>query len=175
LGHYGSHLLRKSVWQIFFNSLQVCQPNLKQEDFSNNMLLAWAIHSCPGGPVVQTLVGRPDRNTPNPEGLIPNPRSPAPVIIANMSDKGINSDELVALLGAHSTARQFVFDPARAGTPLDPDPQIWDVRFYGGVLDNTNPFILPSDRVISQFPATTGLWHEFAGNQQEWARAFAPA
>jgi manganese peroxidase len=97
----------------------------------NEQFPAHAVVTCPLGPTVKTFVGRPDRTTANPEGLLPNPHTDADTLIANMNAKGFSDADIAAILGAHSTAKQFEFDPAEAGAPLDDTPGIWDVvSFY---------------------------------------------
>ena len=89
--------------------------------------LAHAVVTCPLGPTCQIFVGRKDRSTPNPEGLIPDPHASGDSLVQNFADKGINAGELAALLGAHSTSKQFEFDPAKSGAALDTTPGVWDV------------------------------------------------
>jgi hypothetical protein len=91
------------------------------------ILLAHAVVTCPLGPTVKTFVGRVDRSTANPEGLLPNPRDNADNLVRLFQEKGISPGELAALLGAHSTSRQFEFDPPRTGAAFDSTPGIWDV------------------------------------------------
>lgn len=94
---------------------------------ADTIVLAHAVVTCPLGPTVKTFVGRIDRSTGNPEGLIPNPRAPGDELVQLFEEKGISPGELAALLGAHSTSRQFEFDPAKAGVALDTTPGVWDV------------------------------------------------
>jgi manganese peroxidase len=44
-----------------------------------------------------------------------------------MNAKGFSDADIAAILGAHSTAKQFEFDPSQAGAPLDDTPGVWDV------------------------------------------------
>jgi hypothetical protein len=94
------------------------------------MIVAHATVTCPLGPTVKTFVGRKDRTTANPEGLLPNPHTDADTLVQNMQDKGFSPAELAALLGAHTSAKQFEFDPSHAGAPLDDTPGVWDVVSY---------------------------------------------
>lgn len=87
---------------------------------------AHAVVTCPLGPTVKTFVGRKDRWDANPEGLLPDPHTSADTLLQNMADKGFSAAELAALLGAHSTSKQFEFDPSHAGAPLDDTPGVWD-------------------------------------------------
>jgi len=136
---------------------------------------AHAIKTCPMCPTVQTFVGRKDSRQANPEGLIPNPRSPGESLVQLFQEKGISPTELTALIGAHTASKQFVFDPAKAGTPLDSTVGVWDVKFYQQVLKKDAPFILPSDMQLSQTKQTGAAFKAFAGSQGEWSAAFSPA
>jgi len=127
------------------------------------------------GPTVQTFVGRKDSTQANPEGLIPNPRDSGENLVKLFQDKGISPSELTALIGAHTTAKQFVFDPTQAGTPLDSTVGVWDVKFYQQVLKKNAPFILPSDMQLSQTKQTRSAFSAFAGSQGDWSAAFSPA
>ena len=97
------------------------------KEMLTRMNVAHATVTCPLGPTVKTFVGRKDRSTANPEGLLPNPHIGADTLIQNMQDKGFSPAELAALLGAHTSAKQFEFDPSHAGAPLDDTPGVWDV------------------------------------------------
>jgi manganese peroxidase len=98
--------------------------------------------TCPLGPTVQTYVGRQDRSTPNPEGLLPDPHTSADTLIANMEAKGFSAADIGAILGAHSSAKQFEFDPSQAGAPLDDTPGIWDVVCTSKSAPDECPLIL---------------------------------
>lgn len=86
-----------------------------------------AVVVCPLGPRQLTFVGRPDAN------------SPAEVLLELFTNKTIYDADLVALIGAHTTANQFFFDPSQAGKPLDSTPGVWDVLFYNEVLSGAPP------------------------------------
>lgn len=136
---------------------------------------AHAVKSCPLGPTVQVFVGRKDSKKANPEGLIPNPRSPGNALVKLFEDKGISATELAALIGAHTASKQRVFDPQQAGTPLDSTVGIWDIKYYQQVLQRTAPFILPSDAALAKNAATGPAFKAFAASQGEWSAAFSPA
>lgn len=95
--------------------------------------------TCPLGPRILTFVGRPDQSTSDPEGLLPNVDSPADVLIQLFEDKTFSSTDLIALIGAHTAAKQFFVDTALAGEPLDSTPGVWDVEFYSETLAATPP------------------------------------
>jgi len=94
---------------------------------------------CPLGPRVLTLVGRKNSLFSNPNGLIPDTRASADDLIQLFSDKTINFKDLIALIGAHTTAKQRFVDPSKAGQSLDSTPGVWDVKFYSEVLVPTPP------------------------------------
>lgn len=127
------------------------------------------------GPTVQVFVGRKDSAQANPEGLIPNPQSSGEDLVKLFQEKGISPTELTALIGAHTASKQFVFDPSKAGTPLDSTVGVWDVKFYQQVLQKTAPFILPSDIQLAQTASTGAAFRAFAGSQGKWGAAFSPA
>ncbi|KJZ75502.1 hypothetical protein HIM_05198 [Hirsutella minnesotensis 3608] len=137
--------------------------------------------TCPLGPRVRSFVGRKDNSNPAPDGLMPVPSDSADRLISLFGDKTIAPDELVALVGAHTTAQQRFVDPSRAGDPMDSTPGVWDVRFYGQVLNPFSPrrvFKFQSDINLSQDPRTSGTWRGFSGlitGQIPWNLAYARA
>lgn len=137
--------------------------------------MAAAIKICSLGPIVQTFVGRQDRSTPNPEGLLPSATQSGDSILALFEAKGLNAAELAALVGAHSAAKQFVTDSAEAGASLDTTPGIWDVAYYGQTVDGTASFTLQSDKNLASQAQVGPVFHSFINNQIGWAVAFAPA
>jgi len=94
---------------------------------------------CPLGPRVLTFVGRPNRFLSDPTGLIPDTHAPAQSLIDLFAAKTINFKDLIALIGAHTTAKQFFVDPSKAGQPLDSTPGVWDVKFYSETLAASPP------------------------------------
>jgi manganese peroxidase len=83
---------------------------------------------CPLGPRVLTFVGRKNSFTSNPKGLLPDTNSPADQLIDLFAAKTINFKDLIALVGAHTTAKQQFVDPSKAGQSLDSTPGVWDVK-----------------------------------------------
>jgi hypothetical protein len=51
--------------------------------------------------------------------------SDADTLINLFNDKTISPHDLAALLGAHSTSKQFHQKPADAGLPQDTTPGVW--------------------------------------------------
>lgn len=92
-------------------------------------LLAHAIKTCPGGPTVPVKVGRKDSSVAAPLGILPGANAKPNDLLRLFASKGFSTTDLVALIGAHSTAKQFVTDPSKAGTPMDSTPGEWDVKY----------------------------------------------
>ncbi|KAM5353830.1 hypothetical protein ACJ41O_000480 [Fusarium nematophilum] len=138
---------------------------------------------CPLGPRVKSYVGRRDSSDPAPGNLLPNVRSDAETLINLFKDKTIGPEDLVALIGAHTTSQQNHVDPSRAGDPQDSTPGVWDVLFYRETLGKVNTpdrvFKFPSDIALSQHPLTKEEFEEFAGNgngaQRHWNEDYARA
>lgn len=135
--------------------------------------------ACPGGPRIRAFAGRIDSARAAPTGKLPLPAMDAPQLIALFAQKTFSAADLVALVGAHTAGKQFFVDTARAGEPLDPDPQTWDASFYSDVQtgDNKTFFILHSDRALATYASTKGRWNAFAGatGQAQWNPAYAQA
>lgn len=62
---------------------------------------------------------------PSPDGLLPSVHSGADTLINLFNDKTIMPHELAALIGAHSTAKQFKQDLATSGMASDTTPGVW--------------------------------------------------
>ncbi|KAI0465850.1 peroxidase [Xylaria cf. heliscus] len=135
--------------------------------------------ACPGGPRIRAFVGRKDDPRAAPTGKLPLPYMDAPTLIDLFTQKTFTANDLVALVGAHTAAKQRFVDPSRANAPLDTDPQIWDASFYSETLtgDNKTFFILHSDKALATYSATQGRWNAFAGSsgQAQWNPAYAQA
>ena len=116
-----------------YSSFKIGAADLVQ--FMHNV----ATITCPLGPRVLTFVGRPDSSTANPTGLLPDVNSPADVLIQLFEDKTFSSVDLIALIGAHTAAKQFFVDASLAGAPLDSTPGVWDVEFFSETLAASPP------------------------------------
>lgn len=142
-----------------------------------------AVVTCPLGPRIRSFVGRKDSKTPAPDGLLPDAKASADSLISLFEDKTISGHELAALLGAHSTSKQFFFDKTRAGDPQDGTPGVWDVRFYNQTLESTGVpkkvFRIPSDVVLAQHPSMSDEWTKFRQpnnvGQKHWNEDYATA
>ncbi|KAI2633399.1 peroxidase [Xylaria nigripes] len=135
--------------------------------------------ACPGGPRIRAFVGRVDDSRAAPTNKLPSTFMDAATLINLFEKKTFTAADLVALVGAHTSANQFFVDTSRAGAAMDPDPQIWDASFYQDTLtgDNRTFFILPSDKALATYSGTKGQWNTFAGSsgQSQWSPAFAQA
>ena len=144
---------------------------------------AHAVVTCPLGPRIRSFVGRKDSKTAAPDGLLPDAKASADSLISLFQDKTISGHELAALLGAHSTSKQFFFDTTRAGAPQDGTPGVWDVRFYNQTLETTGVpkkvFRIPSDVVLAQHPSMANEWTKFRQpnnvGQHHWNEDYATA
>lgn len=141
-----------------------------------------AVHAavtCPLGPRVRAFVGREDSSKPAPDGLLPGVNQPASELIDLFLDKTIGPHDLVALVGAHSTSRQFLVNPHRAGAPQDSTPGVWDTLFYVQTLFDAPRavFRFASDIALSRHPRTRPEWKEFAHKnaQEHWNKDYAAA
>ena len=134
--------------------------------------------TCPLGPRVRTYVGRKDATRASLDGLLPDVRAPAADLVALFQDKTIGAHELTALVGAHSTSKQFFVDPTQAGAPQDSTPAVWDVAFYNETLQakpKKKVFRFQSDIALSQYPATADEWQRFVGDQKHWNKDYSVA
>ncbi|KAJ7664490.1 heme peroxidase [Mycena polygramma] len=134
--------------------------------------------ACPGGPQIKTYVGRALPKNIAPDNLLPNPNSPVKVLTDRFADMGFSIREMMALMGAHSTAKQRFVVPALAGETLDSTPDIWDVRFYSETQQATaapGTFRLNSDVNFSHNATTQQDYNRFVGKQNDWAREYADA
>ncbi|KAJ7172812.1 heme peroxidase [Mycena crocata] len=136
------------------------------------------VMACPGGPAITTYIGRkPPRNIA-PDGLLPSALSPVEVLLDRFADMGINMRELVALLGAHSTAKQRFQDPSGLTSAMDSTVNIWDVRWYTETAAATAPpgcFRLASDVAISSHPRTKKEFRGYIGEQEDWGVDYSAA
>jgi hypothetical protein len=78
-----------------------------------------AIVTCPGGPVITTLIGRTDAKKAGVEGRLPDVNAPADDLFKLFQNKGYDAVDLAAILGAHSTSKQFGVDASKAGEAQD--------------------------------------------------------
>lgn len=134
--------------------------------------------TCPGGPRVQTYVGRTDSSTLAPPGLLPDVRASADSLFQLFQDKGFDATDLAALLGAHSTSNQFHFDETvpNAGMPQDSTPGVWDVNYYAETMaPPKGVLVLPSDAKLAAHATVGKEFKGFVGKAGKWNGKFADA
>ena len=76
---------------------------------------ALSLTVCPGAPKVNFSIGRPAPLAPAPQFVIPLPTNTTDELIASFAAVGFSSDELVALLAAHTAAGANDFSPPLVG------------------------------------------------------------
>jgi manganese peroxidase len=139
-----------------------------------------AVVSCPGGPIVRTLIGRKDSSEASPPGLLPaggGPGSDHNTLLQLFIDKGFSAADLAALIGAHTTAKAKAVPQIPVGTPQDSTPGKWDVRYYAETY-NPPPGVksFPSDINLSNPNTTVGMeFKKFVDNQGRWNGHFSSA
>lgn len=136
---------------------------------------AHAIASCQNGPRITTYIGRKDSCTPAPIGQIPGPNLNAQTAQAVFAARGFSTQDLSALLGAHTAARQFATNIAQMGASLDSTPGVWDTLYYSQTLNGTAPFSIATDTSMSQDSLASQYYQEFAGNKTAWDASFSSA
>ena len=139
-----------------------------------------AVVTCPLGPRFRVFVGRIDSDQEAPTGLLPQVTAPVEDLIQMFEDKTISPLELIALVGAHSTSRQFFVDRARTGAPQDDTPGVWDTKFYNVTLGEAprGVFKFESDIKLSTHPGLANDWRSFidpVAGQRRWDRLYARA
>ncbi|KAF2189039.1 class II peroxidase [Zopfia rhizophila CBS 207.26] len=135
-----------------------------------------AIVSCPGGPQIKTFIGRKDSTTPAPDGLLPDVNASGDSLFKLFQDKGFDEVDLAALLGAHSTSKQFFVDQTKAGQAQDSTPGIWDVKYYKETLNApADVFVFPSDKNLASHAKVGKEFKGFVDNQGKWTGKFADA
>jgi hypothetical protein len=114
------------------------------------------------------MIGRKDSSNPAPdESLLPgNATLSADKIISLFADKGLSAADVAALVGAHTSAKQFFVDPSKAGEAQDRTPGVWDVDFYSDTTSKpAGVFVFQSDINLSQDPRSGPTFKSFVGQQ----------
>ncbi|KAJ7056412.1 heme peroxidase [Mycena amicta] len=127
--------------------------------------------SCPGGPRIDVYLGRTPPKNIAPEGLLPSPNDPVPTLLGRFADMGFAPTDLIALVGAHGTAKQRTVDPDLAGESMDSTVDLWDVNFYNDTNIATAPdgvFRLNSDVNFAHNDSTSAEFHGYIDNQPDW-------
>jgi manganese peroxidase len=104
--------------------------------FSIGNLFCTSCRACcvPEGPGSTPWVGRQDNSTPAPDGIIPDSSDSVESILTTFEAIGLSANDVIALIGAQSTAIRFSDDLSQAGTAFDSSPDVWDANFYGQTL-----------------------------------------
>ncbi|KAH8751420.1 heme peroxidase [Hyaloscypha finlandica] len=157
-------------------SLQKTFPSVTMADLIS-FGAAVAIVTCPGGPQIQTFVGRKDSMNPAKPGGLPNVHADADSLFKLFEAKGFDAKGLAALLGAHSTSKGFgQTDIMKSGTPQDGTPGLWDVKYYQDTLTPPTGCVpFPSDTSLAAHPVVGKEFHGFIGRQSKWAGDFGSA
>jgi manganese peroxidase len=122
------------------------------------------------GPTISFQVGRADTTTANPTGQLPGANATADSIVSIFQEKGFSSTELVALIGAHSAAKNL------EGVAMDSTVDDLDLNFYTETVDGTAPFTLQSDSNLKNSSVTGPDFTKFgAGSLSDWQSAFVAA
>jgi len=140
---------------------------------------ATGVVTCPLGPRMRTWVGRADATKPSPMNLLPSAFDNGTFLIELFNDKRISPHDLTALVGAHSTSRQFTTNTTASmiGLSQDSTPGTWDVNFYNETQFAPLPgvFQFPSDISLLNTDETRAEWLLFIGDQEHWNEDFAAA
>jgi len=124
------------------------------------------------------LTWKQDATRAAPNNLLPSVSSDADTLIALFEDKTISPHDLTALVGAHSTSRQFATSLKNFAEPQDSTPGVWDVKFYNETVQPSEvkgTFRFASDAVLAADPRTGDEWKLFIGDQDHWDEDFARA
>lgn len=123
-----------------------------------------AIVTCPLGPRIRTFVGRKDATQPSPMNLLPSAFADGDSLVNLFQDKTISAHGLTALVGAHSTSRQFLTNTSCIGCSQDFTPAVWDVRFYN---DTLNPLSAEDSEFVYKFPSDVNISNQGQA-RSEW-------
>ncbi|KAI1387877.1 putative class II peroxidase [Hypoxylon trugodes] len=134
---------------------------------------------CPGGPRIKSFIGRKDDSRAGPTDKLPLPQQDAQYLIDLFAAKTFTSNDLVALIGAHTVSTQKFVDTSRSGASQDTTPSVWDTKFYSETIagDNKTILIFHSDKSISTYSSTKDQFNTFAGSNGKslWSPAYAQA
>ncbi|CAG8978393.1 hypothetical protein HYALB_00009979 [Hymenoscyphus albidus] len=135
-----------------------------------------AIVSCPGGPRIDTFIGRKDSKKPAPEGTLPSPFQDGDTILKMFQDKGFDAAELAALMGAHTASKAGNVPNITAGTPQDTTPGKWDIEYYAQTYKPQKGMAtFPSDVSLSKQKDVGPAFKAFVNNKADWDVKFAAA
>ncbi|KAJ6491960.1 heme peroxidase, partial [Mycena sanguinolenta] len=127
--------------------------------------------ACPGGPRINVFIGRPMPKNVAPMGLLPSPDDSVPKLIARFEDMGFQVEDLMALVGAHTSGTQQFVDTTQANKSFDSTVDLWDVNFYNQTSALSTPegvFKLNSDVNFSHNISTLFAFDKYIDNQPDW-------
>ncbi|KAI1336595.1 heme peroxidase [Xylariaceae sp. FL0016] len=128
---------------------------------------AMGVKAC-AGPTISFLAGRVDSSTANAENQIPSPADNATTILDAFTAKGFDATELVALIGAHSAAKDL------NGNSLDSTVTDMDTTFFTETADGSIDASLTSDKFLANSTETSEIWESMESGST-WVDAFGPA
>ncbi|KAK9862530.1 hypothetical protein WJX84_005324 [Apatococcus fuscideae] len=115
---------------------------------------AWAVRAT-GGPTIDIPVGRRDASEEDPEERLPAETLPAAALKATFADKGLNSQELIALSGAHTLGSKGFGDPVTFDNTyyqtLLKKPWKNPLLYMGNMIGLASDHVLPEDRELLPF------------------------
>ncbi|KAF2500392.1 heme peroxidase [Lophium mytilinum] len=136
---------------------------------------AVAVEVCPLGPAMPFFAGREDSTTASAQGQLPSVTGSGDQLLNMFKAKGFTATDLAALIGAHTTSKQFFVDKTKVGAAQDTTPNVWDVAYYGQTLAGTAPFTFESDKNLAAQTEVKKPFKSFVGNQLGWNGAFVVA
>jgi hypothetical protein len=145
------------------------------EKGADNRGTAHAVATCPGGPVVQTLIGRKDATAACPDGQLPPANAGGDALLRRFAGAGFSAKDLAALIGAHTVSRQFVTAPVNIGAAQDTTPGTWDITYFVETIRNTAPFRFVSDFNLAQQNEVGPWMTRFSTDKAAWDAAFVDA
>lgn len=135
-----------------------------------------AIVTCPGGPRLDTFIGRKDSTTAAAEGTLPSPFADGDSLLKLFEDKGFSAAQLAALMGAHTASKAENVPNITAGTPQDTTPGKWDVNYYAQTYEAQKGMAsFPSDINLSKQESVGPEMKKFVDNKAGWDVGFKAA
>ncbi|KAJ3147434.1 hypothetical protein HDU86_007984 [Geranomyces michiganensis] len=139
---------------------------------------AYSIQLCTPGPLLTFKVGRADAVAENPSSRIPSPTDSAETLLARFADMGFTPEEFIALLGAHSTAKNRYTNITAFGVSLDSTVNNFDNQYYRDMLAPAPPVgtsPLRSDRELARNARTAPIFSTYATDSAAWITQFSSA
>eukprot|EP00897_Mesotaenium_endlicherianum_P005031 jgi/Mesen1/4556/ME000232S03812 len=135
------------------------------------MLAAAEAVAITGGPNLTVPLGRPDSDGPDLSSDFPKPTDNVTVQVALFRASGFNTQELVALKGAHTLGYSRVAEPVG---PLSSTPNVFDNWSFGELLASESKLF--TDQTLLDDPATLAWVEQYAADRAlffgDWASVF---